>query len=104
MIKGDNVLEQALVRVLRGEDVAVVAVEMGLAEAKIRQIIDDGTEPGEVKGYLVSMADDLGREGQHECRLTDLEIAGKSYTPDCVWWDHHERAPHERGSRDVYVV
>lgn len=79
--------QAALVRVFGGEDVAVVATDMGLSESELHRIADDVIEPRDVKEHLVKVAADLGCEGESECRLADLQIAGKSYTPDCVWWD-----------------
>jgi hypothetical protein len=89
MTKGGQVEEfrEALVRVLAGQDSRTVATEMGLSESRLREIADSVIDPGVVKEHLVRMALGLECDGEPECRLANLEIPGKSYTPDCVWWN-----------------
>lgn len=93
MTRSDRLVEYqaALVRVYGGEDLVVVATEMGLPESDLRQVADDVVDPKDVQEDLIRLAADLGCDGEPECRLADLEIPGKSYIPDCVWW-HRPRS------------
>jgi hypothetical protein len=78
---------RAALRVLQGEPLDDVARELRVPLGEIAQAVDALADADDLEPVLESMASEFGYTGRRQFEVSFLQIPGKSYTADCVWFD-----------------
>ncbi len=77
----------AVLRVHRGEALQTVAVSVGRTIRELSRAVDQLTDPKDVAAFLKSLAAEFNYTAETEFGFDFVDVPGKRYRPDCVWFD-----------------
>lgn len=76
-----------MLRVRRGEAVEDVAASVGRSVRELLRAVDELTDPKDVAVFLKSLAAEFDYTAQTEFGFDFVDVPGKRYRPDCVWFE-----------------